>query len=195
MAVDVILADDHALLRDGLKVLLERAGIRVVGEAENGIELLEKARRLRPRVVVSDVSMPLMNGIEAAAIIRREMGIPSILMTMHTDDNYVMHAMSSGVAGYVLKSQAGACLVEAIREVASGNVYLSPGVSKTCGRNAQSDKEEDPLTPRERQVLKLIAEGHTTKEMAHASGSRCGRANPTGRASCRNSTSTIRRDS
>jgi DNA-binding NarL/FixJ family response regulator len=171
VAVDVILADDHALLRDGLKVLLERAGIRVVGEAENGIELLEKARRLRPRAVVSDVSMPLMNGIEAAAVIRREMGIPTILMTMHTDDNYVMHAMSSGVAGYVLKSQAGACLVEAIREVAAGHVYLSPGVSTAVLEGMLNrSKEEDPLTPRERQVLKLLAEGHTTKEMAHAIG-------------------------
>jgi DNA-binding NarL/FixJ family response regulator len=115
--------------------------------------------------------MPLMNGIEAAAVIRREMGIPTVLMTMHTDDNYVIHAMSSGVAGYLLKSQAGACLVEAIREVAGGHVYLSPGVSTAVRqRMLNQRKEEDPLTARERQVLKLLAEGHTTKEMAHAIG-------------------------
>jgi DNA-binding NarL/FixJ family response regulator len=171
VSVNVILADDHALLREGLKVLLERAGIQVVGEAENGVELLEKTRSLWPQVVVGDASMPLMNGIEAAAVIRREMGIPTVLMTMHTDDNYVIHAMSSGVAGYLLKSQAGACLVEAIREVAGGHVYLSPGVSTAVRqRMLNQRKEEDPLTARERQVLKLLAEGHTTKEMAHAIG-------------------------
>lgn len=171
MPVQVILADDHALLRDGLKILLERAGIKVIAEAENGVELIQKTRSLRPQIVVSDVTMPLMNGIEAAVAIRREMGIPTILMTMHTDDNYVMHAMSSGVAGYVLKSQAGACLVEAIREVAAGHVYLSPGVSTAVIRGMLNQSEkQDPLTARERQVLKLLAEGHTTKEMAHAIG-------------------------
>jgi DNA-binding NarL/FixJ family response regulator len=112
--------------------------------------------------------MPLMNGIEAAAAIRREMGIPGILVTMHAEAQYVVRAVSAGIVGYVLKSKASACLVEAVREVAAGNVYLSPGASNAVlqGMLTRSDTEE-PLTARERQVLQLIAEGYTTKEISH----------------------------
>ena len=166
MSIRIILADDHAMFREGLKLLLERAGITVVGEAENGVELIDLARSLRPQAVITDMSMPLMNGIEAAAAIRRELGIPGILVTMHSEPQYVVRAMSAGLVGYVLKSQAGACLVEAVREVARGNVYLSPGVSNTVLQGMLA-KTEEPLTARERQVLQLIAEGHTTKEIAH----------------------------
>jgi DNA-binding NarL/FixJ family response regulator len=156
------------MFREGLRLLLERAGFLVVGEAENGLELIELARSLRPQVVITDMSMPLMNGIEAASAIRRELGIPGILLTMHTDDQYVLRAMSTGLVGYVLKSKAGACLVEAVREVARGNVYLSPGASNTVLRGMLTKTEvEEPLTARERQVLQLIAEGYTTKEIAH----------------------------
>jgi DNA-binding NarL/FixJ family response regulator len=166
MSIRIILADDHAMFREGLRLLLERAGITVVGEAENGVELIDLARSLRPQAVITDMSMPLMNGIEAAAAIRRELGIPGILVTMHSEPQYVVRAMSAGLVGYVLKSQAGACLVEAVREVARGNVYLSPGVSNTVLQGMLA-KTEEPLTARERQVLQLIAEGHTTKEIAH----------------------------
>jgi len=154
------------MFREGLRLLLERAGITVVGEAENGVELIDLARSLRPQAVITDMSMPLMNGIEAAAAIRRELGIPGILVTMHSEPQYVVRAMSDGLVGYVLKSQASACLVEAVREVIRGNVYLSPGVSNTVLRGMLT-KNEEPLTARERQVLQLIAEGHTTKEIAH----------------------------
>src|SRR5450432_900641 len=166
MPIRVVLADDHAMFREGLRLLLERAGITVVGEAENGVELIDLARSLRPQAVITDMSMPLMNGIEAAAAIRHELGIPGILVTMHSEPQYVVRAMSAGLVGYVLKSQAGACLVEAVREVARGNVYLSPGVSNTVLQGMLA-KTEEPLTARERQVLQLIAEGHTTKEIAH----------------------------
>jgi DNA-binding NarL/FixJ family response regulator len=168
LSVRIILADDHAMFREGLRLLLERAGIKVVGEAENGVELIDLARSLRPQVVITDMSMPLMNGIEAAATIRQELGIPSILLTMHTDPQYVLRAMSTGIVGYVLKSKASACLVEAVQEVARGNVYLSPGASNTVLRGMLAKSEiEEPLTARERQVLQLIAEGYTTKELAH----------------------------
>ena len=166
MSIRIILADDHAMFREGLRLLLERAGITVVGEAENGVELIDLARSLRPQAVITDMSMPLMNGIEAAAAIRRELGIPGILVTMHSEPQYVVRAMSDGLVGYVLKSQASACLVEAVREVIRGNVYLSPGVSNTVLQGMLA-KTEEPLTARERQVLQLIAEGHTTKEIAH----------------------------
>jgi DNA-binding NarL/FixJ family response regulator len=168
MSIRTILADDHAMFREGLRLILERAGITVVGEAENGVELIELARSFRPQVVITDMSMPLMNGIEAAAAIRRELGIPGILVTMHSDPQYVLRAMSTGLVGYVLKSKASACLVEAVREVARGNVYLSPGASNAVLRGMLTKSEvEEPLTARERQVLQLIAEGYTTKEIAH----------------------------
>jgi DNA-binding NarL/FixJ family response regulator len=168
MSIRTILADDHAMFREGLRLILERAEIQVVGEAENGVELIELARSLRPQVVITDMSMPLMNGIEAAAAIRRELGIPGILVTMHSESQYVVRAMSAGLVGYVLKSKASVCLVEAVREVSRGNVYLSPGASNAVLRGMlNKDEVEEPLTARERQVLQLIAEGYTTKEIAH----------------------------
>ena len=168
MSIRIVLADDHTMCREGLRLILERAGINVVGEAENGVELIDMARSLRPQVVVSDLSMPLMNGIEATAAVRREMGIPGILVTMHAEPEYVVRAMSAGIVGYVLKSKVSGCLVEAVREVAGGNVYLSPGASNAVLRGMlNKDEAEEPLTVRERQVLQLIAEGYTTKEIAH----------------------------
>ena len=172
MATRIILADDHAILRDGLRLLLEGAGIQVIGEAQNGLEAVNLARSLRPRVVVIDLSMPVMNGIEAAAEIRRELGIPSVLLTIQTEELYVVRAFEAGLAGYVIKSRAYTCLVEAIREVASGNTYLCPGLSTGVIREMlhQNGTQRDPLTLRERQVLQMIAEGFTTKEIADFMG-------------------------
>ena len=171
MAIRVVLADDHAILREGVKLILARSGIEVVGEADNGVELIDLARKLRPQVVVADMSMPLMNGIEAATEILRELDIPSILLTMHSDLQYVTRAISSGISGYLLKSRVSNCLVEAIREVCAGNIYLGPGISKAVMTSVLNKTEDDePLTARERQVLQLIAEGYTTKEVAHVMG-------------------------
>jgi DNA-binding NarL/FixJ family response regulator len=170
MSIRIVLADDHEMLREGLRGLLANAGIEVVGEAQNGLELINMARELRPNVVVTDISMPLMNGIEAAAEIFAELEIRSILLTMHTDSGYVLRAISTGLAGYVLKSRASTCLVEAIREVAEGNMYLSPGISSNVFRGFLNKGAGEPLSGRERQLLQLIAEGYTTKEMAHLLG-------------------------
>jgi DNA-binding NarL/FixJ family response regulator len=172
MGVRVVLADDHAMLRDGLKVLLEKNGLSVVGEAENGAQAVAMALAVRPQVVVIDLSMPVMNGIEAAAEIRRESGIPSILLTMHAEEQHVLRAFKAGIAGYVLKMKAAADLVQAIQEVMRGNVYLSPGISATVIREMLNKEAPgaEVLTLRERQVLQLIAEGKTTKELSHLLG-------------------------
>jgi DNA-binding NarL/FixJ family response regulator len=172
MGVRVVLADDHAMLREGLKALLEKNGVSVVGEAENGSQAVEMALAVRPQVVVMDLSMPVMNGIEAAAEIRRESGIPSILLTMHAEEQHVLRAFKAGIAGYVLKMKAAADLVQAIQEVMRGNVYLSPGISATVIREMLNKEAPgaEVLTLRERQVLQLIAEGKTTKELSHLLG-------------------------
>ncbi len=123
---------------------------------------------LHPQVVVLDLSMPIMNGIEAGAQIRQELGIPGILLTMHAEEHYVLRAFASGIAGYVLKSKAASDLVQAVEEVARGNVYLSPGISGTVVRqmlNKDANRVE-LLTLRERQVLQLIAEGNSTKQVS-----------------------------
>ncbi len=168
MPIRVILADDHGVLRDGLKLLLESNGILVVGEAENGAVAVDLARRLQPQVVIADYAMPVMNGIEAAAEIRKELGIPTILLTMHSEQSYIRHAFQAGVAGYILKSQAASALVDAIHEVAHGNSCLSPGISRVVIDEMldPGSRVADTLTVREQQVLKLIAEGETTKEAA-----------------------------
>jgi len=160
------------MLRDGLKVLLEKNGFTIVGEAENGAQAVEIARSVRPQVVVMDLSMPVMNGIEGASEIRQESGIPTILLTMHAEEHHVLRAFKAGIAGYVLKSKAASDLVQAIHEVTRGNVYLSPGISATVIREMlnKDTAGADLLTLRERQVLQLIAEGNTTKELSHRLG-------------------------
>lgn len=168
MSIRVVLADDHAILRSGLKIVFANAGMTVVGEAEDGAEAVRVARMLHPQVVVLDLSMPIMNGIEAGAQIRQELGIPGILLTMHAEEHYVLRAFASGIAGYVLKSKAASDLVQAVEEVARGNVYLSPGISGTVVRqmlNKDATRVE-LLTLRERQVLQLIAEGNSTKQVS-----------------------------
>ena len=165
----VLLADDHALFRDGLRLILERAGHEVAGEAADGHEACKLARTLNPDIAVLDLSMPLLNGIDVARELRRlAPGTKAILLTMYPDRAYVLRALKAGAKGYVLKSQVSEDLVRAIREVSLGEVYLSAGVAATVVE-AYLDNggvDPDPLTPRERQVLQLVAEGNSTKKAA-----------------------------
>lgn len=169
MSLRILLADDHEIFRQGLRALLERGGFHVAGEAADGHAAIQMAAQLTPDVAVVDLAMPLLNGLDAAReITRMSPRTRTILLTMHAEDPYVAKALQGGIRGYVLKSQAAEDLIQAIREVSRGAVYLSPGVSESVVEAylAKRDLPHDPLTPRERQVLQLIAEGKTTKEVA-----------------------------
>lgn len=169
MPIQVLVADDHQLVRQGLKVLLENEGFRVVGEAANGQEALDLAGSLHPEVAVLDLAMPILNGIEAARQIQKvSPKTKTILLTMHTDRRYILEGLRGGAKGYVMKTHAAEDLVRAIREAARGGTYLSPEISEAVIQAYQTKTEmpADPLSARERQVLQLIAEGKTTKEVA-----------------------------
>lgn len=169
----VLLADDHTLFREGLRLILERAGHEVAGEAADGHEARKLARTLRPDIAVLDLSMPLLNGIDVARELRSlAPDIKTIMLTMYPDKRYVLQALKVGVKGYVLKTQVTEDLLRAIREVSRGEVYLSAGVAASVV-DAYLDKKgetEEPLTSRERQVLQLVVEGHSTKEAAKLLG-------------------------
>lgn len=168
MRTRVILADDHALVRQSLRALLEREGFVVVGEAADGQEALRLAQSENPDVAVLDISMPLFNGVDAALELSRTCPkVRAILLTQHDEKQYVAQALRCGVKGYVLKSQAASDLVQAIREVCRGQVYLSPGVARAViDAYAEPVGANDTLSVRERQVLQLIAEGKTSKQIA-----------------------------
>jgi two-component system, NarL family, response regulator NreC len=169
MPTRILLADDHVIFRQGLRSLLEQAGMAVIGEASDGHEALRIAQAQRPDVAVLDIAMPHLNGLETARRLRETMPqTRSVVLTMHTEDPYVLEAMQAGVVGYVLKTQAAADIVQAIRDVHQGGMYLSSRVSRTVVKAylTRSELPSDPLTTREREILQLIAEGQTTKEIA-----------------------------
>jgi DNA-binding NarL/FixJ family response regulator len=172
MSTRVVIADDHAMLRDALSMLLEKHGFTVAGVAGDGAEAVRIARNVRPHLVIMDLSMPVMNGIDAGEEITRDIGIPIILLTMHSDQQHVVRAFRAGMTGYVLKSKAAPDLLLAVNEVMRGNVYLSPGICAAVIREMlhKSDSQDDKLTLRERQVLQLVAEGRSTKDLADLLG-------------------------
>jgi two-component system, NarL family, response regulator NreC len=165
----ILLADDHPMFSQGLKTVLEREGFEIVAEATDGQEAARLARNLDPDIAILDLSMPLLNGVDTAREIqKRAPRTQVIVLTMYDDDAYVLEALRAGVRGYVLKAQAASDCVAAIREVLRGAVYLSPGISETVVKAymGKSSLSEDFLTDRERQVLQLVAEGKTTKQIA-----------------------------
>lgn len=174
MSIRVILADDHKIIRDGLRTLIEKeTGMEVVAEAENGRKTIRLAQKLIPNVVIMDVSMPDMNGIEATRKIITEMPhVRVIALSMHSDRRFVLGMLEAGASGYLLKDCAFDELAQAIRNVCSGHTYLSPKIADVVVKGYLSKISEatlmsgSVLTPREREILQLIAEGMSAKEIA-----------------------------
>ncbi len=173
MPLRLLLADDHLIVRQGLKALLERDGFEVIADASDGLEAVRVAREVRPDVAVLDLAMPLLNGLDTAReILQACPETKTILLTVHTEDQYILEALRAGVRGFVVKNQAMTDLIRAIQEVSRGGMYLSPGVSQAVVEAylSKSDLSSDPLTLREREVLRLIAEGKTTRGIAELLG-------------------------
>ncbi len=175
MALEVFIAEDHTLVRSGIRALLDSApDLKVVGEAENGRQAVERVRELRPDLVLMDVAMPELNGIDAARqLIAENAGTKVVMLSMHEDRHYVFESLKAGATGYVLKSAAFQDLISAISTVMSGKNYISPALSDTVMndyiRRAQGDEKDTELgrlSGREREVLQLIAEGKSSAEVA-----------------------------
>jgi DNA-binding NarL/FixJ family response regulator len=172
--IRVLIVDDHAILRDGIRSLLDRQeGIGVVGEASNGCEALARIEELQPDIVLMDVAMPVMDGLEATRRVKEEHPeIKVLILTQHDSQEYVAPLLQAGASGYVLKRSGGREVVTAIRQVYEEGAFLEPGVARHVLRHyaaSEDEKEDRPsLTERERQVLELVVEGKSNKEIARA---------------------------
>jgi two-component system, NarL family, response regulator NreC len=172
----VLLADDHQLMRSGVRLMLEREpDITVVGEASDGREAVALAKTLKPEVVVMDIGMPNLNGIEAALqMTQHNPELAVVMLSMHSDESYVLRALKAGARGYLLKDSAEADLIKAVHVVAGGKSFFSPAVSKVLLddyvrklKRSGAEDAYDLLTPREREILQLIAEGKSNKDVAN----------------------------
>lgn len=175
MSISILIADDHRVVLDGLRLLLETKGdIKVVGEAVTGREAIQKARDLKPDIVIMDIAMPELNGIEAAQQISRLLPATRIIiLSMHSTTEHVMRALKAGAQGYLLKESTGAELMDAVQAVSAGHRYMSQKISDILidkymdhpdARSAENPL--DCLSPREREILPLVAEGKTSLEIA-----------------------------
>ena len=175
MTIKVFLADDHKMFRDGLKAQLDNVEeMVVVGEASDGREAVKMLEELKPDVAVIDVAMPMLNGIEATRNVLKSLpDLKIVMLSMLADQMYVVEALKAGASGYLLKEESFNQLLEAIKIVLSGKVFLSKSIEEVMMedlvrqiRSGDMEKNTDPLTDREREVLQLIAEGHTSREIA-----------------------------
>ena len=174
MSIRILLADDHKIVRDGLRTLIgKEAGMEVIGEAENGRKALKMAEKIRPNVVIIDVTMPDMNGIEATKKMVTEVpGVKVIALSMHSDRRFVLGMLEAGASGYLMKDCAFDELAKAVRSVSTGQTYLSPSIADVLVKgyldkvNEKLSVARSPLTEREREILQLLAEGRSSKEIA-----------------------------
>ncbi len=173
--VTIFLADDHTIVREGLAKLLEgEPGFQVIGEAENGREAVRKVEQLKPDVVLMDIAMPMLNGIEATRQIKKLLPRTKIIiLSMHSHERYIKELFSLGASGYLLKDSTGDDIIKAIRAAQSGDTYLSPSVSRLIIEDYVSTKKKSfreqlysTLSNREREIFQMIAEGRTTREIS-----------------------------
>ncbi len=169
--IKVLIVDDHAMMRDGIRALLGiHDDIEVIGEASEGREAVEKTQELIPDVVIMDIAMPDMDGMEATRrIMKKGANVKVLILTQHDNKEYILSAIKAGVAGYVPKRALGSDLISAIRIVYQGGSFLYPSATTALIDDYRKQKEVDPddhLTTREREILKLIVEGHTSQEIA-----------------------------
>jgi DNA-binding NarL/FixJ family response regulator len=167
----ILVADDHGIVRAGIRLLLERQpGLDVVAEADDGVDAVERALAVRPNLCILDVAMPRMTGLQAARAIRSQLPDTRVLMlSMHDDERYLFEALKAGASGYVLKREADQDLVGAVRAVGRGEAFLTNAAERSIIRQWMADGADGPavaLTPREEEVVKLIAEAHTNAQIA-----------------------------
>ncbi|HEY1847614.1 MAG TPA: response regulator transcription factor [Opitutaceae bacterium] len=176
--IKVLLAEDHVVVRQGLRSLLvAEPDIEVVGEASNGRQAVQMSRELKPDIVVMDIGMPLLNGLEATSQIIGDGAMSRVLiLSSYADDEYVHHLAEAGASGYLVKQTASADLITAVRQIAKGNAYFSPSILKrllelyreTSAKGRPAAGLTEPLTSREQEVLQMVAEGHVNKQIAAA---------------------------
>jgi len=177
--IRVMIVDDHALVREGIAAFLKMSpDIEVVGEASDGVEAIERVKRLAPDIILMDIAMPKLGGLEALVEIKKiDSNAKILVLTQYEDKEYIKRFLKAGVSGYMLKRAVGIDLINAIKAIVGGEAYLHPSIAASVideyvgtGKKEVSDDPYESLTDREKQVLKLIAEGHTSKEIADILG-------------------------